>query len=163
MQDITFTLPLRHLCVTFASRKKQQMKKPSIKTLRILALAIVLLSAANVFAQNNLKIFNTSHIVRTAGTSLPRQFTNGINCPPIDPINSEDKIKAEILYNKYDIFKKLFSWYMYASTILFVLIIVQIFKYRSKWLKIAINVLIGIIILLFAVHVGGLVWRWYMK
>ncbi len=76
---------------------------------------------------------------------------------------SEEKIKAEILYNKYDIFKKLFSWYMYASTVLFILIIAQIFKYRSKWLKIAINVLIGIIILLFALHVAGLIWRWYLS
>ena len=27
---------------------------------------------------------------------------------------SEDKIEAEILYNQYDIFKKLFSWYLYV-------------------------------------------------
>jgi len=80
-----------------------------------------------------------------------------------DIMLSEDKIKAEILYNKYDIFKKLFSWYMYAATLLFVLIIVQIIKYRSKWLNIAIKVLLGIIILLFVLHTGALIWRWYLS
>ena len=33
---------------------------------------------------------------------------------------SDDKIKAEILYNKYDIFRNLFSWYMYVGTLMFV-------------------------------------------
>jgi len=80
-----------------------------------------------------------------------------------DVMLSDDKIEAEILYNKYDIFKKLFSWYMYAATILFVLIIVQIFKFQSTWLKTVINIMIGIIILLFAMHVGALIWRWYLS
>ncbi|MBC3846681.1 cytochrome c biogenesis protein CcsA [Winogradskyella echinorum] len=76
---------------------------------------------------------------------------------------SDDKIKSEILYNEYDIFKRLFSWYMYAATILFVLIIVQIFKYKSKGLKTAINIFIGVIVLLFAMHVAALIWRWYLS
>ena len=80
-----------------------------------------------------------------------------------DVMLSDDKVETEILYNKYDIFKKLFSWYMYASTVLFVLIIVQIFKYRSKWLKLTIKVLIGAIIALFALHTGGLIVRWYLS
>ena len=41
---------------------------------------------------------------------------------------SEDKIKAEIMYNKYDVFKKLFSWYMYVGTLMFALIIFQILE-----------------------------------
>ena len=28
---------------------------------------------------------------------------------------SEDRVNAEITYNKYDIFKKLFSWYLYVG------------------------------------------------
>ena len=40
---------------------------------------------------------------------------------------SEDRIQAEITYNKYDIFKKLFSWYLYVG-FFFHLLIVQIFK-----------------------------------
>ncbi|MGJ8550081.1 cytochrome c biogenesis protein CcsA [Winogradskyella wichelsiae] len=76
---------------------------------------------------------------------------------------SDDKIDAEILYNDYDIFKRLFSWYMYASTVLFILIIIQIFKYKSKWLSIAIKAFIGVIIALFVMHLGGLILRWYLS
>ena len=80
-----------------------------------------------------------------------------------DVMLSEEKIKSEILYNKYDIFKKLFSWYMYASTVLFILVIAQIFKYKSKPLKYAINALIGVVSLLFVLHTLGLIWRWYLS
>ena len=76
---------------------------------------------------------------------------------------SDDKINAEIVYNKYDIFKKLFSWYMYAGTLLFVLIIAQIFKYKSKYLNYAIKGFVAIIVLLFLLHTGGLVLRWYLS
>lgn len=76
---------------------------------------------------------------------------------------SDDKIETEILYNKYDIFKRLFSWYMYASVVLLVLVIFQIFYYKSKWLNIAVKVFVGIIIALFALHIGGLIVRWYLS
>ena len=76
---------------------------------------------------------------------------------------SDEKIKSEILYNDYDIFKRLFSWYMYAGTLLFVLIIVQIFKYKNKWIQTAINVLLGVVALLFVMHTLGLIWRWYLS
>ncbi|WP_179320336.1 cytochrome c biogenesis protein CcsA [Winogradskyella helgolandensis] len=76
---------------------------------------------------------------------------------------SDDKINSEILYNDYDIFKRLFSWYMYAATLLFVLIIIQIFNYKSKELKMAINVLLGIVALFFVLHTLGLIWRWYLS
>ncbi|MCC1484260.1 cytochrome c biogenesis protein CcsA [Winogradskyella immobilis] len=76
---------------------------------------------------------------------------------------SKKKIQTEITYNKYDIFKKLFSWYMYASTVLFVLIIIQIFKYRSKHIVSAIKILVGVIVLLFLFHTAGLIVRWYIS
>ncbi|MFC0604223.1 cytochrome c biogenesis protein CcsA [Winogradskyella pulchriflava] len=76
---------------------------------------------------------------------------------------SDKKIESEILYNKYDIFKRLFSWYMYAATLLFVLIIVQIFQYKSRGLKIAINTMIGIVVVFFICHTLGLIWRWYLS
>ncbi|WP_299127817.1 cytochrome c biogenesis protein CcsA [uncultured Winogradskyella sp.] len=76
---------------------------------------------------------------------------------------SDEKVESEILYNKYDIFKKLFSWYMYASALLFVLIIIQILNYKSKWLKIAINILIGVVLVLLLLHTVALAWRWYLS
>ena len=76
---------------------------------------------------------------------------------------SDEKVKAEIMYNKYDIFKKLFSYYLYATTFLFVLLIIQILDYKSKWVKTAVKIFTGIIVLLFLLHTGGLIWRWYLS
>lgn len=76
---------------------------------------------------------------------------------------SDKKIKTEILYNKYDIFKKLFSWYLYAGSLLFVLLIVQIFKEKSKVLDTSITVFKFIILGLFILHTLGLITRWYIS
>lgn len=76
---------------------------------------------------------------------------------------SDDKVHTEVLYNKYDIFKKLFSWYMYAGTLLFILLIIQIFSDKSKALNISINVFKWIIVGLFALHTAGLLVRWYIS
>jgi cytochrome c-type biogenesis protein CcsB len=76
---------------------------------------------------------------------------------------SDDKINTEILYNKYDIFKKLFSWYMYAGALLFVVLIVQIFRDRSKGINITVNIFKVIILGLFILHTLGLVARWYIS
>ncbi|WP_353778744.1 cytochrome c biogenesis protein CcsA [Winogradskyella sp. 3972H.M.0a.05] len=73
---------------------------------------------------------------------------------------SDEKINSEIRYNKYDIFKKLFSWYMYAGTLLFIILIVKIFNDRSKLLRILSYSFQGVIILLFLMHTAGLIWRW---
>lgn len=75
---------------------------------------------------------------------------------------SEDKIEAEILYNQYDIFKKLFSWYLYAGLFLFVLLIVKIFR-EGKILNLSINVLKGSVLLLFLLHTAGLIARWFIS
>ncbi|WP_033962256.1 cytochrome c biogenesis protein CcsA [Psychroserpens jangbogonensis] len=76
---------------------------------------------------------------------------------------SEDRVKTEILYNKYDIFKKLFTWYLYAGALLFVLLIVQIFKDKNKIVDITVKVLGFVILGLFLVHTGGLIARWYIS
>ena len=75
----------------------------------------------------------------------------------------DDKVNTEILYNEYDIFKKLFSWYMYAGTLLFVLLIIQIFNDKSKALKISVTVFKWIILGLFLLHTAGLIVRWYIS
>ncbi|TBN06761.1 cytochrome C biogenesis protein [Hyunsoonleella flava] len=76
---------------------------------------------------------------------------------------NDDKIKMEVLYNRYDIFKKLFSWYMYAGTLFFILLIVQIFNDRSKALNITVNIFKWIIVGLFFLHTAGLIVRWYIS
>ncbi len=80
-----------------------------------------------------------------------------------DVMISLDRIDAEVLYNKYDIFKKLFSWYMYAGTLLFILVIVQIFNDRSNIINVLVKVLTGVIVVLFFMHTAGLIMRWYIS
>jgi len=75
---------------------------------------------------------------------------------------SKEKIKAEIVYNKYDIFKKLFSWYLYAGVLFFVVLILQIF-YTNKFLHFSATFFKGILILLFLLHTAGLIARWYVS
>src|SRR5690606_27153870 len=62
---------------------------------------------------------------------------------------SEKKITTEIAYNKYDIFKSLFSWYMYAGTLMFILLIIQIFKSNNKFVNVSVKTFKFIILLLF--------------
>ena len=75
---------------------------------------------------------------------------------------SEDTINTEIAYNKYDIFKKLYSWYIYAGTLFFIILIIQIFK-SNRWMS---SVIVGfktLLVLLFLLHTAGLISRWYIS
>ena len=78
-------------------------------------------------------------------------------------VPSDEKVHAEVLYNKYDIFKRLFSWYMYAGSVMFILLIVQIFKDKSLFINTLIGVLKWIIVLVFILHLAGLIARWYVS
>lgn len=80
-----------------------------------------------------------------------------------DVMLSDKKINWEVTYNKYDIFKKLFSWYMYAGTLMFILLIVQIFRDKSKAINLAVNIFKYIIVGLFILHTAGLIVRWYIS
>ena len=75
---------------------------------------------------------------------------------------SEEKISLEILYNKYDVFKKLPYWYLTAAILMLFLTIITIFKER-KALTISVNVMHVIIGLLFGLHTAGLIARWYIS
>jgi cytochrome c-type biogenesis protein CcsB len=77
-------------------------------------------------------------------------------------IPSEDKIKTEILYNKYDIFKKLFSWYLYVGTLFFVFLIIQIF-YNKRFIRVLNTFFTGGIVFLFGLHTAGLIARWFIS
>ncbi|MDP3352401.1 MAG: cytochrome c biogenesis protein CcsA, partial [Flavobacteriaceae bacterium] len=74
----------------------------------------------------------------------------------------ESQITYEILYNKYDVFKKLFSYYMYIGVIMFFLVILQIFK-NNKTVNYLIKACIAFIILFFVMHTLGLATRWYIS
>ena len=75
---------------------------------------------------------------------------------------SDEKIASEIMYNKYDIFKKLYYLYMASGIMMLIIVIVNIF-FEKKSIRYVINgfhVLIG---LLFALHTLGLAARWYIS
>jgi cytochrome c-type biogenesis protein CcsB len=75
---------------------------------------------------------------------------------------SEKKIESEILYNKYDIFKKLHYWYMFAGIMMLFFSIIGMFN-SKKWISHTINgfhILIG---LFFVLHTVGLIVRWYIS
>tara|TARA_B100001287_G_scaffold262820_1_gene253125 strand:- start:4022 stop:7300 length:3279 start_codon:yes stop_codon:yes gene_type:complete len=80
---------------------------------------------------------------------------------------TKNKVDAEILYNRFDIFKSLFSWYLYASTILFIALIIQIFSKNISIIGTITNIIIKIskysIYLLFFIHALGLISRWYIS
>ena len=75
---------------------------------------------------------------------------------------SEDKIKAEILYNRYDIFKKLFSWYLYTGLLLFLFLIFKIFR-KGNILNICVKILKVSLVVLFLAHSVGLIFRWFIS
>ena len=79
-----------------------------------------------------------------------------------DILPSEDKITAEIAYNKYDIFKKLFSWYLYVGALFFIILLIQIFK-DSKVIRSSIFFFKASIGILFLLHTAGLIARWYIS
>jgi cytochrome c-type biogenesis protein CcsB len=75
---------------------------------------------------------------------------------------SEDKVTLEILYNKYDVFQKLPYWYLSAAILMLLFTILKIFKERKvlNYLVNGMHIFIG---LLFALHTGGLIARWYIS
>lgn len=75
---------------------------------------------------------------------------------------SEEKIDAEIAYNKYDVFKVLPYWYITASIIMLMFTILNIF-FEKKWLRIAVNAFHIMVGLLFLLHTLGLIARWYIS
>ncbi|KQC29291.1 cytochrome c biogenesis protein CcsA [Flagellimonas eckloniae] len=75
---------------------------------------------------------------------------------------NEKKIKTEILYNKLDIFNRLYKYYALIGVLLFLVLIFKIFKDREIW-KATAYALKGLVIILFIWHTAGLVLRWYIS
>lgn len=75
---------------------------------------------------------------------------------------SKSKIKAELLYNRYDIFKGLFKWYMYSGILMLVVSLLNIFK-NSGLLRICQKIMFYVIIFLFVLQTLGLACRWYVS
>ncbi|SFU56550.1 cytochrome c-type biogenesis protein CcsB [Pustulibacterium marinum] len=75
---------------------------------------------------------------------------------------TDDEIQAELTYNKYNVFRFLFLFYMLVGTVLFVLLITQIFK-DNKWIRGFVTFFKLTTIILFLIHTAGLAARWYIS
>ncbi|MDC6385668.1 cytochrome C biogenesis protein [Flagellimonas taeanensis] len=75
---------------------------------------------------------------------------------------SDQKVKTEIIYNKLDIFNRLYKYYAMVGLLLFFVLIAKIFKERKILEAIAYG-LKGTIILFFIWHTIGLILRWYIS
>ena len=75
---------------------------------------------------------------------------------------SDKKIQTEIIYNKLDIFNRLYKYYALVGLLLFITLVIRIFKDREI-LKATAYLLKGTIILFFIWHTVGLVLRWYIS
>lgn len=78
-------------------------------------------------------------------------------------IPTDKKVELELFYNKYDIFKNLFWQYMMASLFLFIVVIIAVFKEKSKIISILTKIAVAIVVLLFIYHTVGLGIRWYIS
>lgn len=75
---------------------------------------------------------------------------------------SEDKITAEILYNKYDLLQKLPYAYLMAAILMLLFTVLQIFK-DSKLMRYLVNSMHVLIVILFVLHTLTLIARWYIS
>lgn len=79
-----------------------------------------------------------------------------------DILPSDQHVKAEIYYNKHDVFQNLFWQYLVAGSILFFLVILELF-YTKRWIGYAIKAGTIAVWVLFALHTIGLLARWYIS
>ena len=75
---------------------------------------------------------------------------------------SQNKINAEIFYNKVDIFNRMYTYFTLIGIVMFLLIILQIFK-SSKRIDTLIKICKYIIWAFFLSLTAGLILRWYIS
>ncbi len=75
---------------------------------------------------------------------------------------SQEKIDLEIFYNKNDIFRSLFVYYMLTGMVIFILIIINLFS-NSKAIRVLLNIGKIAVLGLFLYHTAGLGIRWYIS
>ena len=75
---------------------------------------------------------------------------------------TKKKVKTEILYNKLDIFNRLYKYYALAGVLMFFILVFRIFKDREIW-KAGTYFFKGLIFLFFLWHTAGLILRWYIS
>lgn len=75
---------------------------------------------------------------------------------------SEQKKAAEIFYNKFQPFKRVFPWYLLTGFVLLLVLLIHIFR-KKTINKVVKHTFSALILIGFLVHTGGLVLRWYIS
>ena len=75
---------------------------------------------------------------------------------------SDKKVKTEIIYNRLDIFNRLYKYYALAGILMFVVLILRIFRDREVW-RVLTYFFKGLIFVFFIWHTAGLGLRWYIS
>jgi cytochrome c-type biogenesis protein CcsB len=75
---------------------------------------------------------------------------------------SENKINAEIIYNKADIFNRLYTYFLLIGFVMYLFVIMKIFS-NSKTYDLLIKICKYIIWLFFILMIFGLALRWYIS
>lgn len=77
-------------------------------------------------------------------------------------IPPQSKIDTEILYNKINIFQRLFMYYTFTGLLILLFLFMDIFN-SKKWKKKVVSGLSIVLLVLFISHTVGLVARWYIS
>ena len=77
-------------------------------------------------------------------------------------IPSPTKVKLEILYNEWNIFKRLFPVYLLIGSILVGLFFIQLYKPKLNF-SLVTKILVGGLLIAFLFHTFGLGLRWYIS
>ncbi|MEM7380579.1 MAG: cytochrome c biogenesis protein CcsA, partial [Bacteroidota bacterium] len=72
------------------------------------------------------------------------------------------KVKAEVIYNRLNIFNRLYRYYALVGLLMFFILVMRIFKEREIW-KAATYFFKGLIVMFFIWHTAGLIMRWYIS
>jgi cytochrome c-type biogenesis protein CcsB len=78
-------------------------------------------------------------------------------------IPPKSKIDLEIKYNRWDIFKRLLFYYMILGFVFLTLTFINLFKPKSKIIKLLINGVTALTIIGMLVHAIGMGVRWYVS
>ena len=76
---------------------------------------------------------------------------------------SENRVMAEIVYNKIDVFNKLYKYFLLIGALMFMFLVFQIFNEKNKVLSALVSISKYIIWIFFALMTLGLAARWYVS
>lgn len=76
---------------------------------------------------------------------------------------SEEMVNFEVTFNQLNLFSRLKNYYAYLALLLLPLALIERLSERKRsWLKITVNILVGVLFVFFLAHTANLALRWYI-